>query len=257
MRHMLWATSIAALLAVTGTALPTQAETAPAGKNKAAAKQPAEKATKSALFGEYTTMAKELNLTPEQISKLEAIAAEHKKASSAWSASNKEALAQASADSKSADEATKKAGKEKSAALRKEAAEASKSYTDKALALLTTEQRSQYDAAKLAAISERSFKRSKIEFTPEQTAKIKSLAAEALKGVDTNDAKALGAASSKLTSQIKESVLTSEQASQIPAAAAKPAAKAGSATKDAPKAKPAAKKANKAEAAEDEDAEDM
>lgn len=250
MRHMLWATSIAALLAVSGSALPLQAETAPAGKDKAAAKQKMEKAPKSALYGEYAMMAKDLNLTPEQTSKLEALAAEHKKASAEWSNSNKEALTQASADAKSSDEATKKTGKEKSASLRKEMMEASKAYSDKALAILTPEQRTQFHANKLAAASERSFKSSKIEFTAEQSAKIKALAADALKGVDTSDDKAVRAAGAKLTSQIKENVLTSEQASLVPA----PAVKAGSATKAAPKAKPAVKKSPKADDAEDAEA---
>lgn len=241
MRNMLWATSVAALITITGTPMLSHAETTP-GNTKPAAREKVtkEKAPKSALTGEYAAMVKDLNLSAEQTAKLESIALEHKKVASEWSKNNKAALAQAATEAKSDDEATKKAGREKSASLRKEMLDSKKSYTDQAMAVLTSEQRSTWEASKLANLAERSLKRHKIILTEEQSMKVKNLAAESLKGVDTSDTKALQAANMDLQTKIKNAVLTSEQSSQMPAAKTN-APKAGSKSKEAPKAKEAPK----------------
>lgn len=239
MRRMIWAASVAALLAVSAAPMTASAETDAAPKAKAKAEKPVR------LYGEMAVIAKEIQLTPEQQESLQAIAKERDSQYNAWRKQHTERYAKAMADSKSEDAATQKAGKDELAKYRKESTEITAPFDAKAVGLLTAEQRSQYEGAKIAASVERTFSRRKITLTDDQKAKLRELSIAQTKTLDPSDAKAARTAYMNVSKEATASVLTDEQRGQMmPSSSAKPAA-------EKPAAKPKAK-AKKAAPADDD-----
>lgn len=222
MRKSMWAVTAAALLVAGVSPAYVMAESAPAAKPKSAVAAPA----KPKLGGEMARIAKVNDLSPEQLQKLEALAGEYNEAIRQWTTTNKEALAKAKADASSSDEEAKKSAGEANKKLMAERRVIDVDYTIKALALLTPDQRSSYEANKVASGTQSRLAKSNITLTADQKAKINAIALEAFKGVDASDAAAVKKANSTISSRVNKEVLTDEQRAQLPqpAAKAKPAA---------------------------------